>query len=224
MTPDDVVALRLADFVYPPRHPWAGRAGVVFGFAVRHPAGVVLVDTGIGEGHAEVERLFRPRVRDVRDALREVGLRAEDVVAVVNSHLHFDHCGQNARFNGVPIFVQEAEYAAALRPGHTVPAWVEFPGASYRLLRGDAELLPGVRVIATPGHTPGHQSVVVETDDGLVVLAGQAAQSAAEYVRHISGGGSTESAAALRRIAALAARRVLFAHDASVWERDRGAS
>lgn len=105
--------------------------------------------------------------------------------------------------------------------------WVDFPGARYELLDGDTELLPGIRVIATSGHTPGHQSLLVETGQGLVVITGQAIYSLAEWE------GSTEPRKSGEEIAWDRARyvdttrrlrerdhlRVLFSHDGAVWER-----
>src|SRR5919197_6565968 len=91
---------------------------------------------------------------------------------VINTHLHFDHCGGNRLFAGVPIYVQRAEREAAREPDYTIPEWAEFEGATYEEVDGEAEILPGIRVVPTPGHTPGHQSVLVDTEDGLVVVAG----------------------------------------------------
>ena len=186
--------LRLADFVYPPGHPLAGRGGVVFGFAIRHAAGVFLFDTGIGHGHRWIDEQYRPRVRPIDEALAEHGLRLHDVVAIANSHLHFDHCGQNRRFPGVPIWVQRPEREAARAEGYTIVEWVEFPGARYTVIDGEAEPLPGIRVVPTPGHTPGHQSVLIHTPEGIVALAGHAEGIA-------------------KRLLALGATRVLPAHE-----------
>ena len=81
---------------------------------------------------------------------------------MINTHLHFDHCGGNRRFAGTPTYVQRAELEAAVEPDY-LEEWVRFPGESYVELDGDAELFDGVSVLFTPGHSPGHQSVVVET-------------------------------------------------------------
>jgi N-acyl homoserine lactone hydrolase len=94
---------------------------------------------------------------------------------VINTHLHFDHCGGNRLFAGTPIYVQRLEREAARAEGYTIAQWVEFEGATYVELEGEQEVLPGLRLLPTPGHTSGHQSVLVETDDGLVVVAGDVA-------------------------------------------------
>ncbi|MGH2498613.1 MAG: N-acyl homoserine lactonase family protein [Candidatus Limnocylindria bacterium] len=215
----DIVPLRLAEVTYPPGHPLAGAGGVVLAFAIRHPRGALLVDTGIGEGEPEVDRAYRPRRRPLADALGEHGLRISDIVAVVNTHLHFDHCGQNAAFAGRPIHVQRSERAAAREPGHTVREWVDVAGAAYALLDGDAQIADGVSALATPGHTPGHQSLVIETAEGVVVLAGQAIFSAAEFAGRASPQASDDrSVASAERLRAIRPRRVHFSHDEAVWE------
>jgi glyoxylase-like metal-dependent hydrolase (beta-lactamase superfamily II) len=212
MTPDDVIPLHLADVTYPASHPLAGQDGPVLAFAIRHPDGLVLVDTGIGEGSEWIESNYRPRSRDVREALGGAKLDPDQVRTVINTHLHFDHCGQNRAFPGVPIHVQEAELDLALREGHTIVEWVDFPEARYEAVEGDGEIVEGVSVLATPGHTPGHQSVTVRTGDGLVLIVGQAAQDARSFAT-----GPADST--IQRLRELNADRVHFSHDRAVLRR-----
>jgi len=224
---DDIITLTLNTVVYPDGHPLAGQRDIVNAFALRHPAGLILVDTGIGAGNSELDAFYQVTRRDLASALAEHGLAPADVVAVINTHLHFDHSGENRRFAGVPIIVQAAEYAAANRPGFTIVEWVAFPGAAYRIVEGESEVVPGVRVLPTPGHTPGHQIVLVDTVDGLAVIAGQAVQTAADAV-HLHRTGELPAHAqapdrdayrgSARRLLALAPRRVYFSHDARVWD------
>jgi hypothetical protein len=77
--------------------------------------------------------------------------------------------------------VQVGELAAARGEGYTSPDLVDFPGATYRELDGETEIWPGVWIIPTPGHTGGHQSLVVRQRDGTVVLAGQAHDFASQF-------------------------------------------
>lgn len=102
-----------------------------------------------------------------------------------------------------------------------------FPGARYEELSGEAEIRPGVWIVPTPGHTAGHQSLVVGQPDGTVVLAGQTHASASDFaaarlaVTAVGQGAvpplpPPDSWPA--RLLEFDPRRVLFAHDASVWE------
>jgi N-acyl homoserine lactone hydrolase len=142
----------------------------VFAHTVEHPAGVVLVDTGLTGSHPLLEDEWHPRGYPERIP--------REVVCVINTHLHFDHCGGNALFPGVPIHVQARELAAArTEDDYTVREWVDFPGATYVEHDGEAEVLPGIRLLPTPGHTAGHQAVLVDTPDGLAVLGGDVAYS-----------------------------------------------
>jgi N-acyl homoserine lactone hydrolase len=127
-----------------------------------------------------------------------------DAVCVINTHLHFDHCGGNRLFAGTPIHVQRAEREAARAEDYTIPAWVEFEGATYVEHDREAEILTGVRVLSTPGHTPGHQSVLVDTDDGLVVLAGDVGYTWKQFAASESG----------QLLVSLRPRRIWLAHQA----------
>jgi glyoxylase-like metal-dependent hydrolase (beta-lactamase superfamily II) len=185
----------------------------------------VLVDTGIGRGQTFIEQSYRARRPPLADALAEHGVEVSAITCVVNTHLHFDHCGQNALLAARPTWVQRREHSAALAPGYTVREWFEFAGADLRLVDGDLEILPGVRLLSTPGHTPGHQSVVVEQPGGSTVIAGQAAYSCAEFCAGADPSQATaglEAAyrASLERIRALRPRQVLFSHDDAVWRPD----
>ena len=196
--------------------------------AVIHRDGVFLFDTGAGLGNAEVEERFSPRVTPIEDALAEHAIALADVTAVANCHLHFDHSGQNHRLPpGVPIFAQSQEWAKVHEPDYTIAEWIDVPGLTYELLDGEAEVAPGLRLIPTPGHTPGHQSLVIETPGGAVVLAGQAVQSRAEWDGASDEASSGEPSApdraayagSVRRLRALEPVRVHFAHDPAIWER-----
>lgn len=149
-----------------------------FSDTIEHPDGLVLVDTGMIDTTPAIEEdgeEWHPH--PLPDEL------AGRVALVVNTHLHFDHCGGNRRFPGIPIHVQRRELADARGAAYTVPDWVDFPGATYVEHDGDAEILPGVRLLPAPGHTPGHQIVVVETDEGPVVLGGDVGTTFEELER-----------------------------------------
>jgi N-acyl homoserine lactone hydrolase len=180
---DDIRRLPLGHYTRPAGDPLAGRRIVVDAYLIRHPGGLLLFDTGIGEGAPEFDRHYRVVRRPLRDGLAALGAELDDVRLVVNCHLHADHCGGNPALAGRPVFVQRAELEAARGPAYTIPSLVDFPGVVYELLDGEAEVLPGVRVVPTPGHTDGHQSLLVDCAEGPVVLLGQAYEFASDWAR-----------------------------------------
>jgi N-acyl homoserine lactone hydrolase len=194
---------------------------------IDHPKGLLLFDTGMGS-HPAVDARYRPVRRTLRDALRGAGAHLDDIQAVVNSHLHFDHCGGNPLLAGRPIHVQSSELEAALATErYTLPALVDFPGATYELMDGESALADGVTVVPTPGHTRGHQAMVVRCRDGTVVVAGQSHDHASAFgadhlAWHARRAGAAEPIPAapswMDRLMAFDPRRVVFAHDLSVWE------
>jgi glyoxylase-like metal-dependent hydrolase (beta-lactamase superfamily II) len=224
---DDVRRLLLGTFVRPPEETGgAPRVEAVYGYAVSHRDGLVLLDTGIGAADEETEAWYRPRRIALEAALKEHGWTLDDVSLVVNCHLHFDHCGGNPLFSGRPIVAQRREVATARAGGYTFENLVDFPGVSYEELDGEAELLPGVHCIPTPGHVEGHQSVVVECNDGSLVLAGQSHDTASAWsadalaarARELGHGDPLPSYPEwVTRLLAFDPRRVVFAHDAAVW-------
>jgi N-acyl homoserine lactone hydrolase len=201
------------------------RAEVVLAYLVHHPDGLLLLDTGMGS-HPDVDAHYRPWRADLLLALRERGVAPQDLHLVVNCHLHFDHCGGNPVLAGVPVVAQRTERELAEGADYTLPELVDFPGARYELLDGAAELLPGVHVLATPGHTAGHQSLAVLTGDGTVVLAGQSHDHASDFTAHAlaarwpgpADGALPDYPSWMADVLALDPRRVMFAHDEAVWE------
>lgn len=155
----------------------------VHGFVIKHPSvGAILVDTGVGYPESLV-REWKVVNKHAADAMAEHDLSPADVRIVINTHLHFDHCGQNAVFKHAPFYVQRSELERARREDTVTNEWFDFTGARFELLDGDAEIAEGVRVVATPGHTVGHQSVLVEGADGEALMIGDAAYTAGIYAR-----------------------------------------
>lgn len=219
----DVRRVRFGTIVRPAAETADGRGRVeaLDGFLVPVPGGLLLYDTGIGAGDPETEAHYRPVRVPLRDALAAAGADLDEVVAVANCHLHLDHAGGNPALAGRPVHVQRAELDAAAAPGYTFPHLVDHPGVRYEVLEEETEVAPGVRLVPTPGHTPGHQSLLVATAEGGLLLAGQT---------HDTASGWTADAEAARRpdenlppppdwFPALLdrVREVRFAHDAAVW-------
>jgi glyoxylase-like metal-dependent hydrolase (beta-lactamase superfamily II) len=147
----------------------------------------ILVDTGYGDKLSDQEREFIRLEGDGRllASLAASGVAPEDVDMVINTHLHGDHCGGNTRYNEkgdlVPTFpnalyyVQRIELADAMFPNQRTRGTyhrenldsVERAG-QLRVLWGDTRLTEEVRVLVTPGHTPAHQCVVIESVDTVV--------------------------------------------------------
>ena len=150
----------------------------------------ILVDTGNGDK-------LSPKLKDIYGidhdrsicvALAEIGVEPRSIDVVVFTHLHFDHAGGATRSQGpalVPVFsrarhiVQRAELEAARSPHERnrasyVAANFE-PLATAGLLEiidGAAQIAPGVSVVPTPGHSHGHQSVLVDGGDGQALFCG----------------------------------------------------
>ncbi len=169
---DDIARHLTSDVVF------AGGRWPGFSETIDHPDGFVLVDTGMIDTTPELDDEWSPTPHPLpADVVSRVAV-------VVNTHLHFDHCGGNRLFPGVPIHVQRRELAdARTEEDYTMREWVDFPGATYVEHDGEVEILPGVRLLPAPGHSAGHQVVVVETDEGPVVLGGDVGYSFKELER-----------------------------------------
>lgn len=155
------------------------------------------------------------------DELNRCGVDERDVQLIVNSHLHFDHCGQNHALS-CPIAVQHAELEAARQPHYTVDDWAAIPEHRMRVLDGDTDLSTGVQALLTPGHTPGHQAIVINSTEGVVLIAAQCI-----FRRDAWNGGieaanlhddewRAEAAHSVARLQALHPRRVLLSHDHAI--------
>jgi len=212
MRADDIVPVHVADVTYPAEHPLAGTTGPVLVFVVKHQQGLLLVDTGFTEGHPWIDENYQPVSRPIKVALFAARIDADAIGMIVNTHMHFDHAGQNFEYPEIPIVVQDAEYQNAWDDGYTVREWIDFEEANYLRLNGDTELADGLRVITTPGHTAGHQSVLVDTDDGLVVIAGQAAQDPKDFA-------TRQGDPSIERLKSLNAERIHFSHSRGVLTR-----
>lgn len=153
--------------------------------------------------------------------LARVGLTPSEVDLVVNTHFHFDHAGGNALFAGVPFWVQEAEIMAAREDGY-LPVW-DAPHLQFFTVVGDWSPLPGVQMLHTPGHTPGHQSMLVRLEHETWLFTWDAVYTE-EHWRQDKVGAVVDAAAArasierLRQIAAAEKARLIFGHDPAQWD------
>ena len=216
-----VFRLHLTDVTPSPDLPWARPTFPVFAFLVEHPDGPVLIDTGVGLGHDVIDELYSPVHHDLDEALAEHGVEVSDVTTVITSHLHFDHCGQNNRFAHARVLVQRAEVEAAREPLYTVPEWAFPQGVELTEIDGDHQVAPGIEIIATPGHTVGHQSVLIDDGNGQRIIACCQGSWNAESFNATElgddGWDRAVGAESMRRLHSLQPTSVLFSHDSRAW-------
>jgi len=142
----------------------------------------ILVETGIGD-LPESYRMFHTIKRKPEQALRaqlqKHGIKPEDITIVVNTHLHFDHCGNNALFPNAKFYVQAEELRYAYAPDRFQrAAYVrEFFDANldYITVHGKNQLTDDIILVPTPGHSIGHQSVLIKGEEKNYVYCGDAA-------------------------------------------------
>ena len=230
--PSDIRRLMLGHYTVPAdSKSLAGEKLVMCAYVLRTPVGTLLFDTGLATGHDEIEQAHSPITRQpFQQTLANAGVDLAEVSVIVNCHLHIDHCGNNPLFPGVPIYVQKQEHDDLHANNAFMPRLMEFDGAKLEIHDGQAEIAPGLTVIPTPGHTPGHQSLLVETTAGRILLAGQAMDFASDYARALFTLSLDEAEVQqglpeyrrpwLQQLHELDLRRVLFAHDLLAWDRE----
>lgn len=202
--------------------------------------GLILFDTGLnpqglsdpigtwGEKISSLIAHFRPE-DDVRSRLQTLGFRPEDISWVIHSHLHYDHCGGNQFFPKARFIVQKAEYRFALYPdafsaGGYVRSHFDFP-FYYELIEGDRELIPGVFLLFTPGHTPGSQSLVLTLPQtGVVVLPGDVLYTRESIEKNIPAGNAwnpPQSMMSMNRLVEFCKREkgsLFITHEPRIWD------
>ncbi|MDR1387695.1 MAG: N-acyl homoserine lactonase family protein [Propionibacteriaceae bacterium] len=162
------------------------RASPALSFLLRSPQRMVLVDTGPAQRdqdhHPSHVQLRRSPDFGLDVSLERLGVAPGDIDTIVITHLHYDHACNLDRFPRAKIYLQAEELRAAVDPithqkamyefglEDFVPSWVR---ASWRVerVRGDFDLADGLRLLLLPGHTPGMQSVLVQTESGPHLLA-----------------------------------------------------
>lgn len=162
----------------------------VYAVLLMHDEGPILIDTGLNpDGVMDPEKAWGPRAKlikpemteqdTVESRLKTLNIRTKDIKMVILTHMHWDHTGSLRYFNHCPIVVQKSEYRFAFQPdsfvsGQYMNNHFNFP-LQYDLIEGDRVLLPGVSVVKTPGHSPGHQSVIIKLRSGKYhIIAGDA--------------------------------------------------
>jgi N-acyl homoserine lactone hydrolase len=171
----------------------------------------------------------------IEEALDKAGIDIDQIHAVAVSHLHWDHAGGLRHFAGrVPVHIQRAEHMYGTQPGpepeHHAMFRIDYddPRIDWRFADGDTELAPGVTAVLTAGHTPGHQSFVVDlADGGGFVFAFDAANLTRNCEDEVAVGGlinatpddSIEQIRKLKRLAAERGYPLIPGHDPRAWPR-----
>lgn len=159
----------------------------VFAYLINTGSELLLADTGMSDTD-RANKYHHPGSMQLPDqampaAVRKAGYRPEDITRIIFTHLHWDHTFYMKEFWNAKYYVQRREYEFAVDP---LPLYYKsyeykalgleapFAGCEFELLDGESEIMPGIRVYPTPGHSPGHQAVEVDTKDGTYHLIGDA--------------------------------------------------
>lgn len=175
----------------------------IYVWVIEHPDGLMVIDTGIPQD-ANKPVWFPPHMRLIQRAakfdiapggeigplMQSLGLPPEEVRWVVLTHLHQDHEGGLHHFPNAEFVVSRAEWEAAQGltgrlagylnqrwPEWFSPALIDFNQQRFPMFEGTYTVARGVHVVPTPGHSPGHMSVIVEHNDHMLCFAGDAAYS-----------------------------------------------
>lgn len=148
----------------------------IYAFAIMGGKQKILVDTGIEEfmGSPEIEERIGFPVLPFEEALETVGWRPEEVDIIIHTHLHNDHCENDVLCSNAKVYVQQAELDFFHNPhpiDHRYYSDV-LEGVDVVTLNGDSSIVDGIDVLFSPGHTPGGQSVVVQTARGKALITG----------------------------------------------------
>jgi len=138
----------------------------------------ILVDTGREStiSYFSGKSMNIEKVQSIEDGLSHIGLKPSDFDTVILTHLHGDHIELAHKFTKATFIVQKAELEFGRKPHGIISAMAYkkelFEGLKFEVIEGDVEIFPGITVLLTTGHTPGGQSVAINTNKGLAVITG----------------------------------------------------
>ncbi len=167
----------------------------VYAYLIETPNGLFLFDTGCsnqcrtnpqGLLGQEFSQLLQPRLAPddyITAQLAKIGFAPSDIDGVINSHLHFDHGGGNSAFSHHKFLIQRSEWAAVDSDPDQYPdsAALDINTGQLHLLDGDYRFDTRLYAVSTPGHTEGHQSLIVELNGGPIVLTGDAVYTQRQF-------------------------------------------
>lgn len=197
----------------------------IWSYLIKTPSANILFDTGMPHICVTDPRSLFPNTENiipvmqeedkVEKRLNQLGLMVDDIDLVINSHFHFDHAGGNAAFPNHTILVQKDE----LDLYNPDVAGFQIAPNRYQTVQGQKEIAAGVYLLPTPGHTPGHQSLLVRTEDsGAFVITSDAVYTSANFTPENLGAmwNATQGATSvtyLQDVQLQEKARVFFSHD-----------
>lgn len=175
-----------------------------------------VIDTGGSRPGDKWMPYVRPAEQEIDEQLRRCGTEPKEIEAVLFTHLHWDHAGNNASFPNARFYVQRAEYEPISK--EALPGFERelVMANAYELIDGDMEnVLPGISVLLTPGHSLGSQTIVVNTPEGKTAVVGDLIPTYENIELGIPNGGNYDIdiiTRSMRRVLALG-YRILPGHD-----------
>ena len=173
----------IVTFAIGPGKPFVSQVSSVY---VDHPEAKIIIETGMDSTIWPdlVKQILVPHQTEEQRldrALKRIGVQPEQIDIVINTHLHADHCSFNRIFKNATWIIQRKELMEALVPEVHEITYVKScfdVGLSQKLIDGDYEVVKGVSILSTHGHTAGHQSVAIETENsGVFLVTGDASMS-----------------------------------------------
>jgi hypothetical protein len=145
----------------------------VYSWYIEGPAKKIIVDTG-----SRMQMYSFPNWKNIgtpEERLKDFGLKPSDIDIVIVTHLHYEHIGHPKLYSNAKFYIQKKEYEYALdpHPAHSIfydKRLIE--NLDVELIEGDTKIVDGVKVMLTPGHSPGSQSVLIETSKGIAGITG----------------------------------------------------
>jgi glyoxylase-like metal-dependent hydrolase (beta-lactamase superfamily II) len=135
----------------------------------------VLVDAGATAQMFHARGITEEDIQSLDKGLGKLDLKPEDIEIVILTQLHWDHVALSSRFRNARFFVQKAEVDFARNPHPTQERFYDkelIEELDFEIIDGDKQIIDGIRVLLTPGHTPGGQSVAIETPKGTAIITG----------------------------------------------------
>jgi len=197
---------------------------------INYPEVKIIIDTGINpktDALPGFGRIVKQRPsQHIEKQLARIGVTPDEIEIVINTHLHYDHTAYNKLFKKATFIVQKREMRHAFVPEkfesqfYQPRSHFDVPDLNYELIEGDYELVEGIHILSTPGHSSGHQSVLVETKKpGPIIISGDAVYLKENLEKevipaiHYNPSQYLSSLMRIKRIAKQKGAQVFFSHD-----------